>query len=526
MSLLSRGVAAAVIAGCVASAGCTLLGAGIGASASPPEPEKRFLRSELDRVPVGSEVAVTTYSSGTLRGRFEGAWKNADGSLDFGSIGLEQHSRRTRIDVSDIHSIEAHGTTGGVWMGAGIGFVADVAVLSLLATAKRDEPRRTQPDDQSGGIGSCPLIFSLDGEIRHLDAEVFVAAVFPGLDRTDLARLDHATERGGRVQLEITGQPGETQHLDAVRVLAVDHPIGTEVVPTPAGELRLVRKLVSPRRARGFGNADLTAKLAGVDGEAWVSTPLGRDPHAPGDLRDWIELEFARPGAAREGTLLLHVRNTLWAAHLEREMLAVEPRAVEPLYAAVRSSTTARRMVQLAMERELGLHVAIEQGGEWRLAGHVWPVGPAAPRALALPVDLSRISGDVVRLRVESSPGLWSIDRAAMSFGRAKVARAVALETESIADSTGSDRSDELRAADGRYFDMPGLERARLEVRAPETPPKGRRSTFVEATGWYSVHPNENRRARADLLGMVAEPGAFARFSIADVRHHDAGASR
>lgn len=515
-------LAAALVA---LATGCTLIGAGIGEGSSPGENPRELDRSEIDQIPTGKKVTVRMLTGGHYSGNFDPAWRNPDGTLDPSAIALVDGGRRRRIAVGDIHSVTIAGKPGGALVGAGIGLAADVALVALAVSASRS----SGGSGGSGGeqsAGSCPLIYSVDGTSRHLDAEVLVATVFPGLDRTDFVRLEHAKAENGEIRIEVEGQLGETQHVDQLVLLAADHAPGTELWPTQAGELRTIAHPTPPTRARDWQNADILQKLQSADGNAWVSTPFGRRADVPEEVRDYVELEFSLPRGSGPGTLLLHARNTLWAAHLEREMLAVEPGAVNPLYAALRTLPKLQAAVRTGMIRELALLVKVEESGKWRTIDHVWPVGPATTRAVAVPVDLSGVRGKLVRIRLESSAGLWSLDRAALELGPPRRVNAVELRATTARDSSKRDRWQELERADARYFDMPDAERAALSFRAPPPAPGLDRSVFVKATGWYSVHPDASRAPRVDLLGLIAEPGAFGRFSVADVAAHAAGGAR
>lgn len=200
-------LAAALVA---LATGCTLIGAGIGEGSSPGENPRELDRSEIDQIPTGKKVTVRMLTGGHYSGNFDSAWRNPDGTLDPSAIALVDGGRRRRIAVGDIHSVTIAGKPGGALVGAGIGLAADVALVALAVSASRS----SGGSGGSGGeqsAGSCPLIYSVDGTSRHLDAEVLVATVFPGLDRTDFVRLEHAKAENGEIRIEVEGQLGETQ---------------------------------------------------------------------------------------------------------------------------------------------------------------------------------------------------------------------------------------------------------------------------------------------------------------------------
>jgi hypothetical protein len=57
------------------------------------------------------------------------------------------------------------------------------------------------------------------------------------LERTDLDNLDLATPADGILRLKVTNERKETDYLDALRVVAVDHDPGVVVAPDPSGNI-------------------------------------------------------------------------------------------------------------------------------------------------------------------------------------------------------------------------------------------------------------------------------------------------
>ena len=86
---------------------------------------------------------------------------------------------------------------------------------------------------------SCPFVYSFDGERYRLDSETFAGAAAKGLDRTDYDNLEHLQPVGGLYRLRLVNERPETQYTDELKLIVVDHPPGTQVIPDRAGKVHV-----------------------------------------------------------------------------------------------------------------------------------------------------------------------------------------------------------------------------------------------------------------------------------------------
>jgi hypothetical protein len=509
---------------------CTFIGAGIGAVASPERTPQRLPGYETQRIPIGTDVVVQMHSGEIVRGTYAGPLRDPYGMPVPNVIVLDRSATKRTLRIEEIYSVNVPGRTSGAWVGAAVGLAVDVLVIAAVASAMpdRDEKPKSETDGGWGsGRFSCPLVFGFDGQSYRLEAEVFGGALFPSMPRTDWARLDRAAEHDGELRLKITGQPGETQFLDELALVTVDHAPGTEVIPSRRGDFLLVSHAKPAIRARGFGGRDVLESVRAADERYWESNPFGRKPDVEEHVRDFIELDFERPAGADSATLALRVRNTSWGAHIQSELVALLGSGREAFERQLEQSPELRAATHAAMVREGMLLVKIFEDGAWRTVDHVWEVGPAAAREVAVPLELALVPDNLVKLRLESSVGLWRVDRARIDFGPVRAVAGQELAPSTVLDTRGHEHAQSLSRMDQRYVEMPWDADLRAAFSAPPIPHGQRRSVFVKASGWYRIHADDRARGRPDLVErMIAEPGAYGRFALQDLEKHVAEALR
>lgn len=518
-----KGGLAAVLVSMVAASpsACTFIGAGIGAAASPSRETQHLPGYETHRIPVGTSVSIEMQWGEVVRGTYAGPSRDAAGRPVPGFIALEQMGTTKNFRIDDISSVTVPGQTSGAYVGAAIGLAADVLVIAVVASSlsNRNEPEREY--DGGGQRLSCPLVFGFDGEDYRLEAEVFGGALFPSMPRTDWARLEHTLEHGSTVHLKISGQPGETQYLDELALVTVDHAPGAEVLSSRRGAFLLVSDPKPPTRARGFRGRNVLESVRIADERYWESNPFGRDAKVPEQVRDFIELDFERPVDAASATLVLRVRNTSWGAHLQRELLALLGSERGAFERELERSPELRAATEAAMVREGMLLVKIHEDGAWRTVDHVWEVGPAAGREVGVPLELQRVRGNRVRLRLESSVGLWRVDRVAMGFGPVRAVSGREVAPSTLLDARGHDRGRLVSRIDRRFVEMPWDAELRAAFAPPPMVPGQQRTIFVKASGWYRIHTDDPGHGRPELVRrMMAEPGAYGRFALEKLNEH------
>ncbi|RMH16641.1 MAG: hypothetical protein D6696_17705 [Acidobacteria bacterium] len=178
--------------------------------------------------------------------------------------------------------------------------------------------RRVTIEEAARLSGSCPMVFAWDGAgfafigdvlgVAPLGASAGDAQVFPA-DHDEVIALGKLAPRRGYYEIRLTEELREIAYLDAIRLLAVDHPAGGELVtgeqfrgpPFPDFRLYGVAQRHRPTSARDHRGRDLRRQLMARDGV--YAGGFARD-HAGVAERHSLELAFP-PGAAGDGNAVL-----------------------------------------------------------------------------------------------------------------------------------------------------------------------------------------------------------------------------
>ncbi len=312
--------------------------------------------------------------------------------------------------------------------------------------------------------GGCPRVYVFDGSQYRLDADLIAAALYPWAEQRDVVRLDHIRSVDGAYRLRIQNDREETDHLDSVSLLVVDHEENTQVLPTTKGELMAVRDAQRPIRVIDDKN---------------------------GERQRWT-LDFARPATSERALLILRGHSTDFAEDALFRYMATMGQGIGPLmaHAVAKADCTCSREV-LAEEAELlglPLVVTVSTGTGWVPVEAILPIGPAVARSIVVPIDLPA-NTDQVSIRLEATPRFWQIDKFELAPAQKSSLSAQLLKPRSatlVATEKSESVIDQITQSDHRRVKLQSTEHVDVLFDAPPTT-SGARSVFVALRGYYQV---------------------------------------
>jgi len=401
--------------------------------------------------------------------------------------------------------------------GKTIALTAGIGLAIVLVAAAAD---CCGPDFQNtDSLKSSPLVYSWDGHTWRLDSGTFAGAITEGAARADVDNLLYAVPKRGTLRLRVANELQETDYLDALVVLAVDHDPAIGVAPGGDGRLFSVGRLVPPARATDLAGRDALAAVRAADSVGWESVATGRDPAAPGDVRDGLELAFPRRGAMR-ARLVVDAQNTPWVPAMLTAFVTMHGRATPAWYHSLDTRPAKLQEFGAMMAREGFLQVSVWSGDRWLLRGAIGAPGPELAKRQVLPLDLTGLDGDTVRIRLESAPSFWWIDHVALDPSDERPMRVRTLDPVAATDAGGRDVLPLLTQVDRRYYTMETGDAAELRFQVPPVPAGQARSYLVRSTGWYRIRAAAEGEPEVALLDrLLAEPSAGSRFSVERMNH-------
>jgi len=251
--------------------------------------------------------------------------------------------------------------------------------------------------------GSCPFVYAFDGKRWHFVTDALgrspLGLLFDGVHQATADTREWLLVRGtelapseGRLRLDFTEELWEVAYLDLVRLVAIDHPAGIEIVPD--------EKMVPPPfpEKRFFTvSRPLTARA--LDG-------AGRDRSREIEREDGLYLGGLAPtrhqGIVRPHELVLH----LPGARAAKNVMLYLTGWIFYGDTSIQVSLS-QRGGDASGERPFGPVLEVPDGrGGWRVA--IPAMGYPAGKTKTMPVDLSNVLvRDDPRVRIRTNLALY-----------------------------------------------------------------------------------------------------------------------
>lgn len=434
---------------------------------SNPTFEKNALAGRLDRASVGLGMQIASIRS------------NADmrASQDLVLLYVSPTVAKslpdtlsTRLEYRHITKIEVFEPDAGKVVALALAITGGMAVVGLVALFI---------------ACNCPHVYAEapDGTSR-LEGSLYSGAIYPSLERTDHLPLKHLQPIDNQYHIRLTNQESQRQHTNLLALEVLDHAPGLQPVFDQHGRLHTLASPEPPLVATDVSGRDVLHEVRAADEKIFLGN-LGNDRP---DATERLTLTFAKPADARQAKLLLNAKNSDWLDYTYFEFQNALGQYADEVARKYRRRPAADNLAW-AERQKIPLAVWLETApGQWEKAGHFELAGASAFRRDVLPLDLSRVPGDVVRLHLEFGFHFWEIDQAALDFSADQPVRQTTLRPLSAITQTGADLAAALTDDDAHYYHQPQTgDEARIAFDMPPLLPGHERSLVLRAKGHYEV---------------------------------------
>jgi len=374
---------------------------------------------------------------------------------------------------------------------------------------------------------SCPFVYSWDGSQYVFDAEPYGGAITRGLERDDYSELEHLRAQNGLYSLMITNEVDETQYTNLMELWVVDHAPGSRVVSDENGTLRSYTQIQKLSAARDRDGNDLLLWLQATDRKIWEPDAV---PSPDGSLRQEVILTFPKPESAAQATLIANAATGLWGSYMIKRMVQLHGRDTAAWLASLDKDPAAVEAVHAWGEREgtYRLPIEVQEATGWVVRGALPNGGPLLAEDRAIPLDISRVRGTQLRIRLRPPVGFWAFNSFAAAYGSGQAVTVSRVAANSARTSAGKDILQDLAAADDRYYPMPDTAgHAEVTFPAPARKAGQDRTVFLHSRGWYQLHLSDTSAPDLATLGKILTvPGAAVQFAADSFAEWRQGAIR
>lgn len=387
------------------------------------------------------------------------------------------------LAVSDIEVVESR-QLDGVRTGLLVGGVAAAGVIiAFLASERKPSPPPKPTTGGTGGMGnfSCPLVSTFDGSTYHLESETFAGAVLKGFERQSHDIVSHLRSVDGQYKLRLANAGDETEYVDDIALTIVEHPAGTRVLPDREGVVHTLERELTPEYCVDHTGNNVLPLVTRPDGLFWEHR------EAPGStgLRDTLTLGFPKdPGAGRVRLIVRGV-NTRLGNFALRSVLALKGDQKLGWIHTMESQPAERARFLRWMMREGMLHVSVLESGRWVEQQAFLDPGPGVVKDQLCILDITRVRGERLAIRLSCTADLWRIDRVSVDYEADRQVQILPLQPVSAVNNRGENVLARLERQDGNYYATMTGDYADVAFPVPPPVPDRTRSIVISCRGFY-----------------------------------------
>lgn len=295
---------------------------------------------------------------------------------------------------------------------------------------------------------SCPYIYAQDGTGLAFKGEVYSGAVMQSAERHDFLPLSGIRPYKGKLRIRIANELQERQYVNLAEMHAVTHPSGSRVLLDNTGKPLIVTNPIAPWSARSALGEDQQSLLVKRDLQAYT---FGETEA----VQNQLQLQFNRPEGAKQAKLVLRAKNTLWFDQLYARFAEKAGTGYPALMARMEKMSREERILQ-QQQQDFPLAILLKSdNGQWMRVGQFPLTGPMGWREMVLPLDISKIQGNVVELRMETGFLFWEVDFAGIDFSDNPTLETIRLQAKSARDQKGTSQTARISSDDTLYLEQP-----------------------------------------------------------------------
>lgn len=276
----------------------------------------------------------------------------------------------------------------------------------------------------SGGGGSCPYVYTFGGDSYHFNGDIYAGAIYPSLERNDFLPLTGLKQVNGQYQLKITNELKERQYTNLAELMIVNHPKNTQILFDKYGNAQSLSDKHTPLSAMTVNNLDYVNYISKKDGIAYLFNETDDEE------QDWIErimnlfttqkkgvssliLTFEKPDNTDKGKLVINAKNSEWSVYIYKQLIELFGNYYNE-WREDQKILPAKEHIKWQLEQGVPILVYLETEKGWEYVDYFNLVGSMKARDMVLPIDLSEVASDFIKVKLECGFMFWELDYTVM----------------------------------------------------------------------------------------------------------------
>jgi hypothetical protein len=356
---------------------------------------------------------------------------------------------------------------------------------------------------------SCPFVYVKNGEKYDFIGELYPGIITANMQQDNYLPLPNISNLNNDYILKVSNQLKEIQFTDQLQLLLVNHSKDIEVLLDSKGQIQTFQKIEIPTLVLLDGEVGEVTPALKKDNEfyAFNSSKITRN-----STRN-VVFEFDMSKSDEKAKLYITAKNSVWLDYVFgkfNEQFGSYYNTFQKNQQKIQADSIRR----WSNGQNIPLSVYVKTNKDWLLVEHINAVGPMAMRDIVVPIELDKVVGNKLQVKLETGFMFWEVDYVGVDF-----TENVELQTEYInpseaIDQYGNNVTKLLTEADQKYFAQPEIG-DEVVVHFPVKEPKGdlSQSYFLKNRGYYNYIRDYKGIPDIENLKSFREDNKFTKFS-------------
>ncbi|WP_157503256.1 hypothetical protein [Mangrovimonas xylaniphaga] len=407
-----------------------------------------------------------------------------------------QFGTEVSFPFSDITSISVNdkntGRTTANILGGTVAVIALVAVIVALTKS------------------SCPFLYVKDGNEYQFAGELYPGIITPNMQCDDYLKLPDMKVTNNTYDIKVTNELKEVQHTDFLELVEISHSPDISVLMDQSGNPKTFSKLHAPKQAVVHGvKTDLDLVLEKDSRPFQFNNELDSDTSVRG-----VDFLFEKPKVAtNQAKLYLSVKNSLWLDYVFGKFNE-QFGTYYPEFQKQQQTSSKRKSLDWIEAQHIPLTIYVKTTNGWELVERLRTVGPMAYRDLAVAVDMSKVEGEQLAVRLETGFMFWEVDYIGIDYSENVDLAIEHITPYKAIDQQGRDVTETLLTADSNYLIQPNVgDEVTISFPIESNANPSKRTYFLRNRGYYNYIRQYDKEPDFQKLKLFREAEAFTDFS-------------
>ncbi|PWT70651.1 MAG: hypothetical protein C5B59_19800 [Bacteroidetes bacterium] len=407
------------------------------------------------------------------------------------------------ISRVDIFSKDKGRTTANHVLSA-IGVVAITAAIVIVIAAATSTP--STPSSSTNQNCGCPHVYVYQHNNFQFKNGLFSGAIYSSLEKTDYLPLDSLVNVNGRYKFRIVNSEQEEQKINQVALMKITHDAHTNVLLDRNGHAHTFDQAMPPL-STSLTTKDAAVTLKNKDGKSyWFN-----EKHDSNSAFGSVILTFEKPVDARLAKLIVHAKNSSWAAFIFDDFSSLFGEKFQQ-YQLKQDKADKDKLDRWQKDQALSLMVYVETDKGWQFVDYFPIIGSMGGRDMIMPVSIPPSKQNKVRIKLESAFMFWELNYAGIDYSVDKeVKPEIVPASYAIKSSDSSDQISDLANVDSHYSKL--LQNEFISIEFDEHESNQTESYFLVSTGYYHSLKQYVGKPDIGMLKQFKKRGFFSEYS-------------